>query len=215
MRSSAEQTRILGRRAKIAALLVRGVTNQKEIARSLGMGPDVQQPLISRDIAAIRREWRDSALRAFDFARGLELAHLDQLETEAWGAWERSKRPRESSRTRRQTGRAPSDLAGLRTERRDGNPKFLERVLACIDRRIRLLGLDPKLKTEDDGALPDQPSKEMTNEERQAISQTLLNRLAGRFGLPTGNSPVGANHSPAVEPVGYHDPFTADVEPIE
>lgn len=30
----------------------------------------------------------------------------------------------------------------LTTERRDGNPAFLAGVLACIDRRCRLLGLD-------------------------------------------------------------------------
>src|SRR5436190_23722016 len=114
----AESLRIMSRRTKVAACILRGTTNQWEILRQLGMEPR-QRSTISRDIKAIKEEWKAARVRDLDEALGRELAKLDHLEREAWEAWERSKR-----------------------DERDGNHSFLESVLKCIHKRCELLGIN-------------------------------------------------------------------------
>lgn len=147
MLSNADQARIMSRRTKVAALLLRGTSNQYEICAQLGMEHS-QQSVISKDIKAIKTEWRRSAVRDFDEAKGRELEKLEALEREAWEAWERSKLERTSSRTSKRSGAAPAESAELKKEKRDGNPKFLDVVLRCIAKRCEILGLTS-------GATPD------------------------------------------------------------
>jgi hypothetical protein len=78
----------------------------------------------------------------FDQRQAEELAKLDHLEKEYWEAWEHSKQERQRTRTRKASGQAPSESAELTKEKRDGNPKFLDGVLRCIDRRCALQGLN-------------------------------------------------------------------------
>lgn len=60
---------------------------QSEIAKHFG----VNQSTISRDIAALRDEWLQSALVDINEAKAKELAKVDQLEREYWDAWQRSR----------------------------------------------------------------------------------------------------------------------------
>ena len=137
----AEQLRIASRRSKVAELTLRGV-NQWEICTKLGMEPD-QRTIISKDVAVIRKEWRQSAIRDFDEARGRELAALDAVEKEFWEAWERSKTEKESKRTAKRTHpRGEDNSDETIKECRDGNPAFLDGVLKCITKRCEILGLD-------------------------------------------------------------------------
>jgi hypothetical protein len=195
---------------KIAALIVRGTTNQFEILRQLGM-EETQQPLVSRDIATIKGWWKASAIRDFDEAKGKELARLDALEAEAWQAWERSKQPHESTRTRRSTGRTPSDLAELKKEQRDGNPAYLMAILSCVDRRCKLLGLDVGPKGKEPTSTS---SATMSDEERAAASRNLLSRLAGYLGTNSiAEADVGIG-PPVVEPITVGpvtSPFDSDL----
>src|SRR5262245_22827380 len=154
-KSHAEEVRIYSRRSKVAALLLRGVTTQFEICERLGMEPG-QRSTISRDVKAIKLEWRASAVRDFDQAKGRELAKLDALEKEYWEAWERSKAEKQSTRTRRRTrpaggGTATDDEAEVRKEHRDGNPAFLEGALRCVDKRCEILGLNAAKKVRHGG----------------------------------------------------------------
>jgi hypothetical protein len=156
-RSTAEEIRILSRRSKVARLILQGITNQYEICQQLGMEPG-QRTTISRDISAIKDEWRASAVRDWDEAKGKELARLELLEAEAWAAWERSKAERTSSRTRRMERPGPaaepgsgngtagatrleSALAELKKEQRDGSQAFLLVALKCVSERCKILGL--------------------------------------------------------------------------
>jgi hypothetical protein len=82
-------------------------------------------------------------VRDFDQAITEELARIDQLEREAWGEWERSKTVREKSKTTKaQRQKGDESTAQLEREGRLGDPRYLERVAWCIERRIKLLGLD-------------------------------------------------------------------------
>jgi hypothetical protein len=142
MQSQADIARVLSRRTKVAALLLRGTTNQFEIAAKLGMEAS-QHYTISRDIKAIKEEWRGSALRDFNEARGREIEKLEALEKEFWEAWDRSRVEKVSERTKKnKKGRSLAYEDETRKELRDGNPAFLDGALKCIAKRCELLGLD-------------------------------------------------------------------------
>jgi hypothetical protein len=157
MHSQQETLQILSRRNKVAAMVLRGESNQLAICKALGMDPS-QRSTISRDIKAVKDEWKASAVRAFDEAVGVELAKLDEVEKEAWAAWERSKADRTSSRTNRRTaGERQTDEAEQKTEKRDGEARWLEVVLGCVERRCKLLGLNAPTKIAPTTPQGDQP----------------------------------------------------------
>ena len=145
---SEDQLRIESRRSKIAAMLVRGISNQYEIAQRLGLDPVSGQRTVSNDLAAIKKEWKASTLRDFDEAKGQELAKFDALEKEYWEAWERSKTEclsiRKGKRTRPADGDTPASTEEYDEEKkqmRDGDPRFLDGIASCIEKRCKILGL--------------------------------------------------------------------------
>lgn len=142
MRNNEEALRVLSRRAKVARLVLAGITNQFEIAERLGLEKFSGQRTVSRDLAAVREAWKAAAVQALDEAKGRELAKLEAIEAEYWAAWERSKAPRESTRTRRRAGgERTTDEAEVRKEQRDGNPRFLMGAERCVRLRCQILGI--------------------------------------------------------------------------
>jgi hypothetical protein len=138
------------RRGPQAALLAPAEHRRQEVARRYLMGEHqtaiaqtfgVTQQQISLDVQALRKMWRESALRDMDAAISEELAKIDLTEAEAWAAWERSKQPREVTLTEQTDGAKESRKASVRREGRAGDPRFLERVQKCIEQRCSLLGL--------------------------------------------------------------------------
>jgi hypothetical protein len=113
---------------------------QSEIAVAL----KISQPQVSYDVAIIQKRWRESSLVNWDEARAKELERIDSLEREYWAAWEASKTERTKKRQRK--GATGAIDASIETEQRDGNPAFLAGVIACIDRRCKILGLDAPTK---------------------------------------------------------------------
>jgi hypothetical protein len=186
-KSNAEELRILSRRAKVATLLLKGVTNHYDITHQLGM-EDSQRSTISRDVTAIKAQWKESALRDFDEAKGRELEKLELLEREGWAAWERSQQERQSTRT--QTN--PSgNVEETKKEKRDGHAAYLEVVLKCITKRCALLGLDSPIKvapTTPDGHSPWRPALRDLSDDELALLERLAERMhsisGGEAGLP-------------------------------
>ena len=148
-RTKRESVRMEQRRQQVAELYLKG-SSQMQIARQLG----VSQSTVSTDLKAIRREWRDSRIRDFDEAVAVELRKLDNLEREAWLAWERTQQPVE-------TTKVAQDGSGKRAEKivkqQYGNPHFLEQIHRCNVSRRLLLGLDAPTRiapTSPDGQEP-------------------------------------------------------------
>lgn len=141
-----DQFATLERRKNVAERYLRG-QSQWQIGRSL----EVSAATVNRDLAWVRKEWLASCIRDYDARKAQELAHIDLVEREAWAAWERSKSPRELTRTRRRQkpttdkdgnpAASAEDEAEYRKEQRDGNPKFLEVALRCIEQRCKIFGL--------------------------------------------------------------------------
>ena len=154
-KSRSVRARIEGRRALVSELYLKGLT-QAEIARQI----NVDQSTVSRDLAHIQKAWNEAAIRNLDEVKAQELAKIDALERTYWKAWERSigtvqvktikaKGPRP---TGGRNDPAP-ELAEqtIRTEELNGDPRYLQGVMACIERRCKLLGIDAPDKQEISG----------------------------------------------------------------
>jgi hypothetical protein len=128
---------ILERRKNVAARYVRGET-QWEIARAF----EVDQKTISNDLAAIRKEWLADAVRSVDEIKARELAKIDECEAQAWRAWTKSQ---ENAETLRARVRGKGDDARPETEKvtkgQAGDPRFLDLVLKCVEKRCLILGV--------------------------------------------------------------------------
>jgi len=128
------------RRAIISDLYLKGYY-QSDIARQV----NVSQQQISKDLAVIRKQWKESAIRNYDEALDQELARINKREIEAWEAWEKSK---EQFRQRTIKGRAIGDSEtnivekSETTEERYGDARLLSLVEACSKQRCDLLGLN-------------------------------------------------------------------------
>ena len=129
-----ETTQITQRRQHVAELYVKGWF-QTAIARELV----ISQPTVCQDLQAIRKQWRESAIRDFDAARELELQKLDRVEREAWAAWERSQQPAHSAVV---SGEAGGQHTRKLLRSQHGDLRALETVLKCNAARRAMLGLD-------------------------------------------------------------------------
>jgi len=187
----AGQTRqiIALRQAQASGLYIHGKTHA-EIAESMG----VHRSVISRDLKALREEWRAKAQEHTDVWIAEELARLAAVEAEAWAAWKRSTLDRQS--LTRETGAVGGTKTIERTEGQAGDSAILGKILDCIKQRRELLGLDQPKRTElsgpGGGPIPIIRAEDLTDDD--------LARIA------TGGSPgIVAEAACEVIPVGFHD----------
>lgn len=143
-RSPAEKARDA---QQIAALYLQGYS-QTEIAARLNLGVAT----VCRDLKPYHERWQEEARRDIATRKAEQLAQLDQLLREYWEAWERSKAPRKVSTVSKAAGGNGDGSATVRSEERTGDPRFLEGVRWCMERRAKLLGLDAPTRTEHTGA---------------------------------------------------------------
>lgn len=116
----------------------------RDIADDLG----VSHPTVVEYVRTLEKRWRERADIDFALQRAKELEKLDLLEKTFWQAWERSLI--ESSKTvlEAQPDRTVQNGAMKATKQRHtkestvGDPRFLDGVFKCIDRRIKLFGID-------------------------------------------------------------------------
>lgn len=146
MSATSKKMAIAIRRKQVADAYLRGRT-QAEIAVELG----VNQATVSRDLQALREEWKRSALIDIDEAKARELAKIDAMEIEAWQAWERSQLDAEVELTKMQ-GTDPEKPGKLEKQRRIegqvGDPRFLQIVQWCINKRCEILGINAPVRQE-------------------------------------------------------------------
>ena len=128
----------------MAALYLQGWA-QAEIGEKL----KIAQSTISLDLRRIHATWRESSVMDFHTRQVLELQKLDQLEREAWAAWERSQKPSQQARVK--GGKSEQDADRV-VKNQIGDPRFLDQVHKCIASRRALLGLDGPLRIEAAGA---------------------------------------------------------------
>ena len=125
------------RQLEIADLyLVKGKT-QLEIAEELG----ISESTVRLDIKKIRKEYAMKRMEKVEYQRRIENLKLDAIEKEAWGGWQRS--IGKSKRVVTRKGNDGNIIDETTTEDElVGDPRFLTTIQSCMDRRIRLNGLD-------------------------------------------------------------------------
>jgi len=125
-------------RKRVSELYLKGWL-QVDIAQEL----NVDQSTISRDIKSLISEWKNEASSNTDELIAHELSRINLLEQTYWEQFEASKDPVVRRKTAKkvdgQTTEATQEIS-LGT----GDPRFLQGVQWCVERRIKLLGLDPK-----------------------------------------------------------------------
>jgi transcriptional regulator with XRE-family HTH domain len=123
---------------KISSLYLQGIS-RPGIAQRLGC----TLPFIDNAITVMRRRWAMVSMGNIDAKIQEEIAKLNNLEAEHWSAWERSKANElpleERQRLLRQYGIRVSAV---------GDAAFLNGILTCIDRRIKLQGLDAPIRVD-------------------------------------------------------------------
>lgn len=130
--------------AEIASRYLKGET-QAAIANALG----INQSTVSRDLAALRMVWRESATRDFDELVAEQLAKIDALEAEYWQAWQRSVTTKETIRNESgENAKGPWTKSATSREVLIGESSYLVGVERCIAARCKLLGLDKPAKAE-------------------------------------------------------------------
>jgi len=130
-------------RRDIADLYLQGWT-QARIAEDLDKSDDrdyeFTRSMVGYDLRALQKAWQKSALVNIDQAKAKELAKVDRLEREYWSAWERSC---EDAETLRQEGSGEKPSKIVKTSKgQAGDPRFLQGVQWCIERRCKIIGID-------------------------------------------------------------------------
>lgn len=123
-------------RRRISRLYLQGAL-QVDIADQLGL----DQSTVSRDLKALHQEWLDSAAVDYNQAKANELAKIDNLELVAWEAYQSSIEPIIKRKTAKKVSGETTE-ATQEVSLGYGDPRFLDKVSWCIDRRCKLLGLD-------------------------------------------------------------------------
>lgn len=158
------------RQVAIAKLFLAGKT-QVEIGAALG----ISQPVVSRNLTRLRETWLALSLRDFDERKAEELAKINEVERNAWEQFEASKADsRESSQCTDADGKPKETRNKRKTQ--TANARYLETVLDCIDRRVRLLGLDAPLKV----AKTDMAGRDLDPAERAARLMAAFTALTSR-----------------------------------
>jgi hypothetical protein len=167
---------------QLAVHYCRGLS-QRAMAEKLG----VSRQQIGYDLKILQKRWQESALAHLDAKKAQELARLDHLEAVAWSAWERSCQDAETITSSTVKGRVSKEGATLpdlqkvstMTKHQAGDPRFLEHVYRCIDKRCEVLGLNAPKKvapTSPDGTQA--YAEALTDEERLAGYDAILARVA-------------------------------------
>ena len=125
---------------RIADLRFEGKT-QTEIAAIIG----VSQTIISRDLRELRKRWQMESTAKIDELICEDIAHWKRLQFQYWDGYQRSLRERR-------------DSEGTLTDGMDeGDPRFLQGMERCLDKRAELLGIKPPSKIAPTNPKGDEP----------------------------------------------------------
>jgi hypothetical protein len=142
-------------RVKIAELYAKG-TYQHVIADEISKQYPftLSRSLIAKELGKIYLDWQRRADEAIGKVKARQLAAIDAVERTAWERFEASMKPAERTQQERESGETAPDSAGKKLataskskarvvkENRDGDPRWLDLVLKCVERRCKILGID-------------------------------------------------------------------------
>ena len=140
----AKLAEITERRSKVAGLYLNRRLTMPQIAEEIG----VSMFTVSEDFHALLSGWQKNAAQDISAHCARELQKLESLEATALDGYQLSKNLKKvASATKREIGSGPeatmvTTASATQQERTEGDPRFLQVVLHCIEQRIKLLGLE-------------------------------------------------------------------------
>ena len=122
---------------------IAGVFNDEQDER----GYTLSYVQIYNDFKAVEKQWIDDSKEHIDKIKARELARLDEIEREAFNAWKLSIGVNVTKKGKQKTSLTGVDSTVEKIERElNGDPRYLQIILQCQDRRAKLLGLDSPQK---------------------------------------------------------------------
>jgi hypothetical protein len=116
---------------------------------------------VSQDMKKVRNRWLDSQIKDFDQAKAHELSKIDNLEREYWEAWRGSLKIATEIYSEKEEGSMNADAKAVtgvnsppgkpvysksKVKKKEtqtfGEPRYLEGIRWCIDKRCKIFGLD-------------------------------------------------------------------------
>ena len=143
--------------------------SQREIADSLSLTPQY----VGRQLKAIKDAWMESTMVDFNKRQNEELARIDALEAEYWGAWESSKldESREAMEYVEEDSLMRLSRKRIETIKRNGTSAFLHGIQWCIEQRCKILGLHAPKEIKIDQ--PQRRTKELPELTREELRQII------------------------------------------
>ena len=154
----------------------------------------VVRSTISKDINAIREEWRCSRADSFHSEQLHELAKIDAIEREVWAQWEASKAEEVTTRAEtevlvteengRQLRKPGAERVIRVTKIRNSDPRYMDTIRWCVEMRCKILGLLAPTKMAASVSVESTPPTvqidwtTFTDEELEALD-AVRNRLLG------------------------------------
>lgn len=137
--------------------------NQGDIATKVG----IDQTTVSRTLKTLQAKWAEKSVMNIDARKRVELERIDLVEREAWQAWERSKGDKTEQLTRSKALPSVKDPSKLEVQPvtdiqqrkwvTEGNPKYLNVIMECVERRCKILGIDAPIKISEYKLTPQTP----------------------------------------------------------
>ena len=139
------------RRTRIAALYLKGIRSYRDIAKEMG----VVISTVCKDLKAIKEDWKQLYAKDFSEAVAEVLAEIEVVKQTAWLEWEKSRGTHRKIRREKKPGQK-GITESIETEELCGDPRYLDKVEWCINKKIEILGLEaPKKINMDVGASGD------------------------------------------------------------
>ena len=157
-------------RQRIADLYLRGWM-QVDIAEEVGLS----QSTVTRDLKALQAEWIKSSLIDYDKAKAREIAKIDNLERIYHAAWRRSCEDAETVRKKKaEVGGVERKELVSTAKGQSGDPRFLNGIQWCIERRCKIMGIDAPTKVAPTDPTGRKEYTGLTDEERNRRICALL-----------------------------------------
>lgn len=128
-------------RETISRLRLRGRTLD-QIAAEVGLSTMT----VRRELKALVGEWQQNAAEDIAAVKARELRRLDEIETEAWAEWERSKKDWEKRMVEKGGGEGGKDKSKIEKGGQCGDPRYLNVLIGIGERRAKILGMDAPQK---------------------------------------------------------------------
>lgn len=162
-------------RETISRLRLRGRTLD-QIADEVG----VSKMTVRRELKALIGEWQQSAAEDIAAVKARELRRLDEIESETWAEWERSKQDWEKRMVEKGGGKGGKDKSKIERGGQCGDPRYLNVLIGIGERRAKILGVDAPTKIAPTDPTGEREHGKMTDEELNAR----IAELAAKVGQP-------------------------------